>query len=93
MNKVFELIKKNWQDIIKPVGVLLAICIVIPLALSVTNLVTHERIAELEVKNAMATMQGLVQADEFIGEVGENSYYKAVKGGSEGGRQKRSRDR
>ena len=50
MNKLFELIKKNWNDILKPVVVLLAICIVIPLALAVTDSVTRDKIAELEQK-------------------------------------------
>ena len=52
MSKFIEAIKKNREDIIKPVGVLLAICIIIPLALSVTNKVTAKKIAELENENS-----------------------------------------
>ena len=40
MPKLTELIKNNKNDIIIPVAVLLAICIVIPLALSLTNKIT-----------------------------------------------------
>lgn len=86
MNKLFELIKKNWNDILKPVVVLLAICIVIPLALAVTDSVTRDKIAELEIKNSMAAMQSLIKADEYVEtEVeGKDSfvYHKAVKDGN-----------
>ena len=89
MNKVLEFFKKNWADIIKPVVVLLAICIVIPLALSVTNAVTKDRIATLEKEKTTATMQGLVKADEFtkvdFGEKESFSYFKAVKDGQDVG--------
>lgn len=86
MNKIFELLKKNWADILKPVVVLLAICIVIPLALAVTNSVTSDRIAELDSKNSMEAMQSLIEADEFVeAEFGEKDsfiYHKAVKNGN-----------
>lgn len=87
MNKLSELIKKNWADIIKPVVVLLAICIVIPLALSVTNAVTKDRIATLEKEKNAATMQGLVKADDFVetkfGEKDSFICHKAVKDGKD----------
>ncbi len=60
-----EFLKKNWSDIFKPVVVLLAICIVIPLALSLTNKITVKRIAELDKKNTTETMNNLISADEF----------------------------
>ena len=65
MLKIKEFFKNYWTDIFKPVVVLLAICIVIPLALSVTNAVTVDRIAQLEKKNAEETMKSLVEADKF----------------------------
>ncbi len=65
MAKIIEIIKKNKDDIIKPIVVLLAICIVIPLALSLTNKVTVNRIAELERKNSEATMSKLIKAEKF----------------------------
>lgn len=60
-----DFIKKNWNDIFKPVVVLLAICVVIPLALSLTNKITVKRIAELEKKNTNETMSSLISAEEF----------------------------
>ena len=82
MSKFIEAIKKNREDIIKPVGVLLAICIIIPLALSVTNKVTAKKIAELEKENSKKNMQSLVNADDFEKcSDGGIEYYAAVKGG------------
>ena len=82
MSKFIEAIKKNREDIIKPVGVLLAICIIIPLALSVTNKVTVKKIAELEAANSEKNMQSLIDADNFEEcENGEITYYAAINGG------------
>ena len=70
MKKLFSGIAsffKNEKDsIIKPTVVLLCICIIIPLALAVTNTVTEKRILKLEQKNARAAMEELVKADKFI---------------------------
>ena len=82
MSKFIEAIKKNREDIIKPVGVLLAICIIIPLAPSVTNKVTAKKIAELENENSKKNMQSLVSADDFEKcSDGGIEYYTAIKGG------------
>ncbi len=82
MSKFIEVIKKNREDIIKPVGVLLAICIIIPLALSITNKVTVKKIAELEAANSKKNMQSLIDADNFEEcENGEITYYAAINGG------------
>ncbi len=82
MSKFIEAVKKNREDIIKPVGVLLAICIIIPLALSVTNKVTAKKIAELEAANSKKNMQSLIDADNFEEcENGEITYYAAINGG------------
>lgn len=82
MSKFIEAIKKNREDIIKPVGVLLAICIIIPLALSITNKVTAKKIAELENENSKKNMQSLVSADDFEKcSDGGIEYYTAIKGG------------
>ena len=82
MSKFIEAIKKNREDIIKPVGVLLAICIIIPLALSVTNKVKAKKIAELEAANSKKNMQSLIDADNFEEcENGEITYYAAINGG------------
>ena len=85
MLKIKEFIKNNWTDILKPVVVLLSICIVIPLALSVTNAVTADRMAKLEKQRAEETMKSLVDADEFeeLKFGGENiiRYNRALKDG------------
>jgi len=54
-----------FKEILKPIIVLLAICIVIPLALSLTNAITKDRIAELDAKTAKETMSALLKADSF----------------------------
>ena len=65
MDKILNLIKQNKNDIFKPIIVLLAICIVIPLALSLTNHITANRITELEVKTQKDAMAELLEADKF----------------------------
>lgn len=85
MAKLVEIIKQNKNDIIKPVAVLLAICIIIPLALSLTNKITKDKIAELDEKNSRETMADLIEADNFTEcGFGENefNYYTAVKDGN-----------
>lgn len=86
MAKFVEIMKNNKNDIIKPVAVLLAICIIIPLALSLTNKITKDKIAELDEKNSRETMADLIKADSFTEEEfkdGETefTYYSAVKNG------------
>lgn len=87
MNRLIELLKANKEDILKPVAVLLAICIIIPLALSLANKITVNRIAELEKKNEAETMSGLISADSFNekaigldGSENELTYYVAERG-------------
>lgn len=75
-----------FNDIIKPVVVLLAICIVIPLSLSFTNKITVKRIDELEKENQKSAMSELIKADTYSEESykkGDKSfnYYVAEKGG------------
>lgn len=86
MANLAEIIKSNKNDIIKPVAVLLAICIIIPLALSLTNRITKDKIAELDEKNSRETMASLIKADSFTEEEfkdGENdfTYNLALKDG------------
>jgi electron transport complex protein RnfG len=83
MDKILNLLKANKNDIIKPVFVLLAICVIIPLALSVTNKITSDRIAMLEVKSQNDAMAELVEADTFdareFGEESQIEYTVAIK--------------
>ena len=86
MAKLIEVIKANKNDIIKPVAVLLAICIIIPLALSLTNKITKDKIAELDAKNSSETMASLIKADKFTKEEfkdceNEFTYHFALKDG------------
>lgn len=85
MNKLLMVIKQNKDTIIKPVVVLLAICIVIPFALSLTNMITVDRIKELEVKKEKQTMQNLIDADTFKKDTLDNGveYYIAEKEGKD----------
>ena len=85
-DKISKFCKLNWNDIIKPVVVLLSICIVIPLALSVTNAVTKDRIVRLEKQKAEETMKSLIEADRFeeleFGDENKIKYNMAVKDGN-----------
>lgn len=65
MNKFSEFFKANKDDILKPVVVLLSICIIIPLALSLTNKLTSARIAALAEENEQKAMALLIKADSF----------------------------
>lgn len=68
MNKILLFFKNNFKDIFKPVIVLFGICIIIPLALALTNAVTLERITELSEKSKKETMQKLIVAEEYADE-------------------------
>jgi len=62
---IVSFLKAEKDSIVKPTVVLLCICIIIPLALAVTNTVTAKQIAKLEAKNAKTAMEELVKADKF----------------------------
>lgn len=80
MHKIIDFFKKYSQDIFKPVIVLLCICIIIPLALSVTNYITKDAIASNSEKSRNETMARLVDADSFEESTsGEATYYTAYK--------------
>lgn len=86
MDKLKSLLKNNLDSIIKPVVVLLAICIVIPFALAATNMITHERIEKLEIESRNTAMRALFKGADFTEETlgeGEDSvvYYKASSDG------------
>lgn len=83
MNKFFEKIKNS--QIIAPTSVLAIICVVVTLALSVTNMLTEGRINDLAKKKQDKAMSELVEADSyppFTTEINSNeiSYNTAVKG-------------
>ncbi len=80
---------KYKDDIIKPVAVLLTICVAIALALSLTNKVTVNRIAKLQAENEAKAMRQLIDAEEFeltglaIIDVAEPFDYHIAKNGGE----------
>lgn len=82
--KIALFFKNEMNSIIKPTVVLLCICIIIPLALAVTNKVTVNRIAKLEQENATKTMAQLIKADKFEEKTAEDDviYYEALRGGN-----------
>jgi len=65
MSKFLNFLKNNKNDIFKPIIVLLSICIVIPLALSLTNELTAKRIEKLQKEKEISTMSKLIDADNF----------------------------
>ena len=82
MEKIKNFLKNNYSDIIKPSIVLLSICIIIPLALSVTNAVTTSRIANLAEKASKDAMSEVIpEGDSFQPkETGNIEYYQGFKG-------------
>jgi len=80
MAKLLKILKDNKDAIIKPIVVLFAICIVIPLALSITNKITVERIAELEAQNEKNAMSQLIKAENFEEKKEPFGYYIAKNG-------------
>lgn len=65
MSKFTDFLKNNKNDIFKPIIVLFCICIVISLALSLTNKLTVGRIENLQKENEKTTMSKLLKADSF----------------------------
>ncbi len=65
MDKLKQFFKENYTEVLKPIIVLLCICIIIPFALAGTNLITRDRIAELEKNTATEQMQELFPKSDF----------------------------
>ncbi len=89
MADIKALILKNKDDIIKPVVVLLAICVVIALALSLTNKITVDKIAKIQAENEAKSMAELIEAETFekkgldMVDVAEPFEYHIAKNGDE----------
>lgn len=83
LSKCKDIILRYKDDILKPIIVLLAICVVIPLALAVTNAVTVDKIAALEVQKSKEAMQSLISADSFEEQKADDGslYHIALKDG------------
>lgn len=65
MNKFITFLKNNKDDILKPIIVLFSICIIITLALSLTNALTKNTIDNLQKAKEKETMSNLIDADKF----------------------------
>lgn len=67
-NKIVTALKKlynRYSDVILPTVVLLAICIVVTLALSSTNLLTRGPIAKITAENNQKAMQKVLEAESY----------------------------
>ena len=61
---VISFVKRN-DDIFRPIYVLTVICLVVALCLSVTNLITKDKIASMERAAANAAMEALISAEDY----------------------------
>lgn len=84
---MLDFLRKNKKEVLIPSAVLLVICVVIPLALALTNRLTADRIAALEAKNREEAMARLIDAEEYTAEKYEDQfeYFVAKQGGEEVG--------
>lgn len=82
MNKIKEFFKANYKPVINPIIVLLCICIVISAALAGANMITKDRIAELEAKQKQESMEKIFVGAEFKQRNDDSGeYYVAVLNG------------
>ena len=73
--------KLDAKSILRPTAVLFIICVVVSAALAGTNLLTRDRIAQLEAENAEASRKiVLPQADTFESQE-DGAYYTGLAGG------------
>ena len=82
MDKLKKILSANLDSIIKPVVVLLAICIIIPFALAFTNSITEEKIAKLAAEQQNLSMVSLFPDCSFDeAELDGEKYFNAVADG------------
>lgn len=62
--KFIDFLKRN-SDIFRPVFVLTAICLVVAILLSVTNLITKDKIANMEAEASKEAMAALISAEKY----------------------------
>lgn len=70
------------SDIFRPIVVLTAICLVVAVLLSVTNLITKDKIANMEIEASNEAMAALISAESYeqIEVNGDGELYKAISG-------------
>ncbi len=61
----FTLFLKRNSDVFRPVAVLTAICLVVAILLSVTNLITKDKIAAMDIETSNAAMAELISAEKY----------------------------
>ena len=81
---------KKFLKVLYPTLVLAAICLIVSLALSVTNAVTKDKIAEIDAENANKAMNRVLAAETYTEKKLEKdgkeiTYYEAVNGGETSG--------
>ncbi len=89
MKELFNKIKdfyKKISDIVTPTAVLVIICIVVTLALSSANALTHKKIESLAIESKNNAMAKLIVADEYHElsaktSLGDVTYNAAIKNG------------
>lgn len=78
---------RNVYKFLYPTLILAAICLIVSLALSSTNMITEKKIAEIEEKNTNKAMQRVLKADNYTEKTLETdgekiTYYEASEGGN-----------
>lgn len=73
--------KLDFKEILRPTAVLFVICVVVSAALAGTNLLTKDRIAQLEAKNAEASRKIVLPAAEEFQSQDDGAYYTGLSGG------------
>ena len=85
LNKIVVFYKKI-SDVATPTAVLSIICVVVTLALSSANALTHKKIEALAIQTKNSAMEKLIKADEYhelqaITTFGDVTYNAAIKNG------------
>ena len=72
---------RSFFKFLYPTFILAAICLIVSLALSSTDMITKERIAKLEAENTEKAMKRVLAADSYeLKTAGESEYYEALSG-------------
>ena len=70
---------RSFFKFLYPTFILAAICLIVSLALSSTDMITKERIAKLEAENTEKAMKRVLAADSYeLKTAGESEYYETL---------------
>ncbi len=78
MDKIKQFFKNNYSEVLKPIIVLFLIAVVVAASLAGANMITSDRIAELQVKSEMEMMETLFKNAEFEKKTDDTGEYNAV---------------